>query len=110
MHSVQKRGNKNMTTPAEICREEFTQEQLKKLADKASWNALFPIALEMDFEIRTLAALNYNYIELRDLMRHVWREKVASLVQCRAGYKKVRKENDKQRQILMDYHFKEKNQ
>ncbi|MEE9396110.1 MAG: hypothetical protein V3V31_03765 [Methylococcales bacterium] len=99
-----------MTTPEELCREEFTQSQLSKLTDRASWNALFPMALEMGFEIRQLAGLNYNFIELRDLMRQTWREKVARLTQCQASYKKVRKENDKQRQILMDYHYKEKNQ
>ncbi len=99
-----------MTTPVEFCREEFTQGQLNKLLDKASWNALLPVALEMGFEIRALAALNNNYIELRDLMRQTWREKAARFSQCQAAYKKVRKENDKQRQILMDYHYKEKNQ
>lgn len=98
-----------MTTAVEICREEFTQDQLQKLNDRAAWDALFPIALEMGFEIKQLAGLNYNYINLRDLMRQAWREKAARLTQCQAGYKKVRKENDKQRQILMDYHFKEKN-
>ncbi len=99
-----------MTTAVEICREEFTQLQLNKLRDKASWDALFPIAVEMDFEIKQLAGLNYDYTRLRDLMRQVWREKVSRFEQCQAAYKKVRKENDKQRQILMDYHYKEKNQ
>ncbi len=99
-----------MTTSKEICREAFTQNQLNKLLDRASWDALFPIALEMDFKIEQLAGLNYNYIELRDLMRHAWREKVSRLIQCQASYKKVRKENDKQRQILMDYFHKEKSQ
>lgn len=99
-----------MTTPEEICREEFTQSQLNKLIDRASWNALFPIALEMGFEVRQLSGLDYNYVQLRDLMQQTWRENVARLTQCQAAYKKVRKENDKQRQILMDYHHKEKNQ
>lgn len=99
-----------MTTPEEICREEFTQSQLNKLIDRASWNALFPIALEMGFEVRQLSGLDYNYVQLRDLMQQTWRENVARLTQCQVAYKKVRKENDKQRQILMDYHHKEKNQ
>lgn len=99
-----------MTTAVEICREEFTQAQLKKLTDKASWQALFPVALEMGFDIRRMATLNYDYIELRDLMGQTWRENVARLTQCRNAYKKVRKETEKQRQLLMDFHLKEKNQ
>ncbi len=99
-----------MTTAVETCREEFTQSQLNKLLDKASWNALFPVALEMGLQIRRLAELNYNYIELRDLMRQTWREKVSRLTQCQAAYKKVRKENDEQRQVVMDFHLGGKNQ
>jgi hypothetical protein len=99
-----------MTTPEELCREEFTQGQLKKLIDGASWRALFPVALEMGFDIRKMASLNYNFIELRDLMGQVWREQASRLSLCQNAYKKVRKETEKQRQILMDYHLKEKNQ
>ncbi len=107
---LSQKGEKIVTTPTEICREEFTQDQLNKLADKAAWRALFPIALEMGLEVQKLASLNYNYTELRDLMRFIWREQCSRLSQCQAGYKRVRKENEKQRQILMDYHWKEKNQ
>lgn len=99
-----------MTTPKEICRETFTQTQLNKLIDGASWQALFPVALEMDFDIRKMASLNYNYMELRDLMVQVWREHVSRLNLCQNAYKKVRKEAEKQRQILMDFHLEEKNQ
>jgi hypothetical protein len=69
-----------MTTAEEICREEFTQKQLNKLLDRASWNSLFPIALEMGFEIRRMALLNYDGVELRDLIKQTWREKVARLI------------------------------
>lgn len=99
-----------MTTPAEICRETFTQSQINKLTDGASWQALVPIALEMGFDIRRMAGLNYDYLKLRDLMEQTWREKVSALTLCQNAYKKMRKETEKQRQILMDYHFKEKNQ
>lgn len=99
-----------MTTPEELCREEFTKAQLDKLLDRASWNALFPIALEMGYVIEQLSGLNYNYVELRYLMKQSWREKVARLTQCQAGYKKVRKENDRQRQIVMDFHLEGKRQ
>lgn len=99
-----------MTTPMEICREEFTQGQLKKLIDEASWQALFPIALEMGFDINRMSALKYDYIELRELMQQTWREQASRFALCQSAYKKVRKETEKQRQILMDYHLKEKNQ
>jgi hypothetical protein len=99
-----------MTTPEELCREEFTQEQLNKLLDRASWNALLPVAVEMGLGIKALAVLNYDYPRLRDLMRQVWRERGSRLTQCQASYQRARKENDKQRQILMDFHTGGKNQ
>lgn len=99
-----------MTTPEELCREKFTQDQLNKLLDKASWLALVPVALEMGFNIRRMAGFNYNYVELRDLMKQSWRDKVCMLKLCQASYKQVREENEKQRQIVMDFHLKEKNQ
>lgn len=99
-----------MTTPEEICRETFTQGQLNKLIDGASWQALFPVALEMGFDIRKMTSLNYDYIELRDLMKQVWREQASRLSLCQNAYEKVRKETEKQRQILMDFHLEEKNQ
>lgn len=99
-----------MTTAKEICREEFTQDQLKRLLARASWEALFPIALEMGFETRTLAGLNYDHVELRSIMKQQWRETASRLTQCQASYKKIRKENDAQRQIVMDFHLKEKSQ
>ncbi len=97
-----------MTTPEEICREEFTQDQLNKLINRASWEALFPLAVEMGFDLNEMSRLNYNYLELRTLMRRTWREKVSRFCLCQRSYEKVRKEMEKQRQILMDYHFKEK--
>lgn len=99
-----------MTTPMDFCKEKFTQDQLNKIIDKASWQALLPVALEMEFDTRRMSALNYDYIELRELMQQAWREHASKLTLCQSAYKKVRKETEKQRQILMDYHFKEKNQ
>lgn len=94
-----------MTTAAEICRESFTQSQIKKLTDGASWHALVPIALEMGFDIRRMASLNYDYLKLRDLMQQTWREHASRLRLCQSAYEKVRKENEKQRQIVMDLHL-----
>lgn len=99
-----------MTTPAEICRETYTQAQLNKLIDGASWHVLTPIALEMGFDIRRMAGLNYDYLKLREMIKQTWREKVSKLTLCQSAYKKLRKETEKQRQILMDFHYKEKNQ
>ncbi len=99
-----------MTTPEELCRESFTQEQLNKLIERASWDALFPIAVEMGFNIKTLSGLNYDYTRLRTLMKQAWREGTFRLKMCQASYKKARKENEKQRQIVMDFHLKGENQ
>lgn len=99
-----------MTKAIEICREAFTEDQLNKLCNRASWDALFPVALEMGFTIIKLAALNYNYTQLRDLMRQTWREKVVRFEQCQACYTKLRKENEKQRQIVMAFHLEGKDQ
>lgn len=99
-----------MTTAVEICREEFTQAQLSKLLETASWQALFPIAIEMGFDIRKMAALNFNYIELQNLMKRSWREQSSRLQLCQSAYTKERKTNEKQRQVVMDFHLEGKDQ
>ncbi len=99
-----------MTTPKEICRETFTQAQLNKLIDRASWDALLPVALEMGYNIRRMAELNFNYIELQNLMRQSWREHASRLKLCQRACKRERETNEKQRQVVMDFHLGGKNQ
>lgn len=99
-----------MTRPEEICRETFTQGQLNKLLERSAWQALIPVAIEMQFDLTKMSTLNYDAHELRNMIVQTWRETASMLAQCRASYKKVRKENDKQRQIVMDFHLREKNQ
>lgn len=96
-----------MTKPYDFAREEFTTAQLKKLTDKASWDSLVDIAIEMDFDIKKLSVLKYNPAELRKLMIAAWREKSAVLKLCQTAYKKLRKERERDAQNVMSFLNKE---
>lgn len=98
-----------MTKIEDFFQEQFTQEEINKFLCRARWETLVTLAIEMGFNIQRMSTLKYDYIELRNLMVQTWREKAASHNQCRKAYKRMQKENEKQRQVVMSFHLEGEN-
>lgn len=97
-----------MTKPIDFVREKFTEEQLDKLLEKAAFQSLVPIAIEMGLDANKIGNISFKAESLRVLICVQFREFNAQLTFSKKRIKRLQKENEQQRQIVMDFHVEAK--
>jgi hypothetical protein len=85
--------------------EKLDAEEAESLKNEARWFCLMPLAIEMGFTHRKLSMMLPDWEDLRKVLVIHYRERIAMLKIKDRRLKELAKQNEMQRQIVMDFHL-----